>query len=200
MLRIGFDFDNTIVTYDQIFHTVAVERGAIPPNTSANKKIIRDIMRAAGKEDIWTEMQGYVYGVRIQEAQAFPGVINFMRACRERAEVYIVSHKTRHPYAGEKYDLHAAASGWLQAKGLTEIANAIYLEPTKESKLERIKTLNCDYFFDDLVEFLSLPTFPANCTPILFSPNPPTPLPPPLKLVVQDWAQATHVMEWNQVS
>ena len=30
MMRIGIDFDNTIVSYDTLFHKVAVEQGAVP--------------------------------------------------------------------------------------------------------------------------------------------------------------------------
>ena len=28
--------------------------------------------------------------------------------------VYIISHKTKYPYIGEKYDLHKAAKKWLR--------------------------------------------------------------------------------------
>jgi hypothetical protein len=35
-------------------------------------------LRALGKEDVWTELQGYVYGARMAEAEAYPGVLDFM--------------------------------------------------------------------------------------------------------------------------
>ena len=35
---LGVDFDNTIVRYDELFHSVAVERGLIPATLPARKK------------------------------------------------------------------------------------------------------------------------------------------------------------------
>ena len=69
-MRIGIDFDNTIVSYDALFHKVAREQGVVPPNTPANKLAVRDYLRQIGKEDLWTEMQGYVYGERMDEVRA----------------------------------------------------------------------------------------------------------------------------------
>ena len=79
------------------------------------RSLLRASVLAIGKEDVWTEMQGYVYGARMAEAEAYPGVIEFMQWARENSiELCIVSHKTRHPFIGPAYDLHAAARDWIK--------------------------------------------------------------------------------------
>ena len=109
-MRVGIDFDNTIVNYDTLFHKVALEQGVIPKTLAASKLAVRDHLRAIDKEHVWTEMQGYVYGARMEEAAMYPGVLDFLRwANLQGIGLAIVSHKTRHPFIGPKYDLHAAA-------------------------------------------------------------------------------------------
>ena len=175
---IGVDFDNTIVCYDALFHRVAQERGLIPDNLPVNKTAVRDHLRATGREDIWTEMQGEVYGSRMAEAAPYPGAIEFFRACREQGiPVRIISHKTRHPYLGERHDLHAAARNWLQLQGFFDAAQIglceteVFFELTKEAKLSRIATCGCTHFIDDLPELLLAPHFPAGIERLLFDPE-----------------------------
>jgi len=43
---IGIDFDNTIASYDEPMHRLAVERGLISSGLPKNKKLIRDTIRA----------------------------------------------------------------------------------------------------------------------------------------------------------
>ena len=81
-MHIGIDFDNTIVNYDRVFHRVAIERGLVPPSLAPTKLEVRNWLRAADKEDLWTEMQGYVYGARMNDAETYPGVIAFLRWAR----------------------------------------------------------------------------------------------------------------------
>ena len=38
-MRVGIDFDNTIVNYDGVFHSVAITEGLIPPHIG-NKKVM----------------------------------------------------------------------------------------------------------------------------------------------------------------
>lgn len=177
-MLVGVDFDNTIVCYDRLFYAVALEEGLIPAALPVSKSAVRDYLRAAGREDDWTELQGVVYGRRIGGADAFPGVLGFFIRCREQGvPVCIVSHKTRAPYRGQACDLHEAARGWLRAQGFHDSAGAglpeseVYLELTKDEKLQRIGALGCTHFVDDLPEFLAEPAFPAGVERILFDPN-----------------------------
>ena len=177
-MLVGVDFDNTIVSYDAVFHLVARERGLIPAEIDVSKDKIRDCLRTCGKEDEWTVLQGYVYGARIAEAEPFPGVIDFFLLCRQIGlGVVIVSHKTLYPYAGPRYNLHQAAFQWLEEKGFFESStigisqDQVFLELTKQEKIQRIAALGCTHFIDDLPEFLSEAEFPTEVIRILFDPN-----------------------------
>ena len=176
-MLIGVDFDNTIVSYDTLFHKVATEQGAVPGSTPQNKIAVRDHLRAIGKEDVWTEMQGYVYGARMGEAAVYPGVIDFFRWARvARISLCVVSHKTLHPFIGPKYDLHQAARGWIEThlvdeQGALIAPDRVFLEVTKEAKWSRIAAAGCDWFIDDLPEILLDPAFPESASRILFDPE-----------------------------
>jgi hypothetical protein len=177
-MLVGLDLDNTIVCYDGLFHRLASERGLLPAGVPPVKEAVRDHLRAAGAEDAWTELQGTVYGERMLEAEPFPGSLEFIASCLQSGvDVAIVSHRTRRPYSGPQYDLHAAARGWLETAGVTDGAliglgsDRVYLEETKEAKLERIADLGCTHFVDDLPEFLTHPAFPSAVDRILFAPS-----------------------------
>ncbi len=171
---IGVDFDNTIVCCDQLFYEAAAEKKLIPSTVSITKGKVRDYLRQAGKEDAWTELQGYVYGVLIQKAAPFSGVLDFFKQCKKRQiNVCIISHKTRYPFLGEKHDLHKAAISWLEKNGFYNLLSRdrVYLELTKQAKLDRISQLECSHFIDDLPEFLLEPKFPSGVQKMLFDPN-----------------------------
>ena len=175
---IGVDFDNTIICYDQLFHQVAVQQGLIPPEVPVTKSAVRDYLRQQGKEDAWIELQGCAYGARVQEASPFPGVREFFARCkREGVAVHLISHKTRYPFQGPVYDLHDAAHRWLTSRGFYDphegglVPNHVCFELTKQDKLDRISSVGCEYFIDDLPEFLAEPRFPPHVQRILFDPN-----------------------------
>ncbi len=175
-MRIGLDFDNTIVSYDTLFHKVAREQGFIPDNLPVNKNAVRDHLRAQGIEPVWTAMQGYVYGARMNEAMAYPHAIATIEALGKAGhELFIISHKTRTPYEGPPYDLHEAARGWIathlnDAHGKPLIPpERAYFNETKPEKIARIGELHCDAFLDDLPEILLHEGFPANTHRYLFS-------------------------------
>ncbi|HBH00801.1 MAG TPA: hypothetical protein DDZ42_02600 [Candidatus Rokubacteria bacterium] len=175
---IGIDFDNTVVCYDEVFHRTARGWGLIPVNVPTGKGMVRDYLRERGREDDWTRLQGHVYGATILEAPAFPGVLEFLAACRDRRmAVHIISHKTLRPVLGEPRDLHRAAHEWLEARGFYDTARTglsredVHFELTKEAKLARIGRVGCTHFVGDLPEFLLDPGFPVGVRRILFDPN-----------------------------
>lgn len=176
-MRIGIDFDNTIVSYDALFHKVAREQDLVPERTPVNKVAVRDYLRKIGHEDRWTELQGYVYGARMGEASAYPGAIEFMRGCIGAGHALaIISHKTRYPFLGTQYDLHAAARAWVEKHlsgdgGRLVPQGQVFFELTKEEKLARIGDFACDVFIDDLPEILAAPAFPDGARPLLFDPE-----------------------------
>lgn len=177
-MRIGIDFDNTIVCYDDVFQRVAFQDGLIPGDVSANKSAVRDYLRKIGREDAWTELQGRVYGSRMWEANPYPGAKEFFHQCRLAGlPLYIISHKTRFPYLGQRYDLHLAAYDWLEFHGFFDPngiglpRDQVFFELTKEAKLRRIGDCECSHFVDDLPEFLSEAAFPPRAFRILFDPS-----------------------------
>jgi hypothetical protein len=176
-VRVGLDFDNTIVCYDQVFHQVAVEKGLITADVPRSKGGVRDRLRALGLEEAWIEMQGYVYGARLADAPPFEGAGEFVQAALHAGiDVCVISHKTRHPFSGPAYDLHAAARAWLahnpDFNGRRAGAPSVrcFFELTKEAKLKRIASERCDWFVDDLPEFLGEPTFPSGVRRVHFDP------------------------------
>lgn len=194
---VGLDFDNTIVCYDGVFHTAAVERGLIPASVATDKGSVRDFLRRENREDDFTRLQGIVYGAAILRARPFPGVHDFLERCVDRGvTIHIVSHKTRHPILGEPVDLHHAAEEWLQANGFFDEARTgltrqrVSFELTKQAKLRRIGELACDWFVDDLPEFLGEPAFPPAVKRILFD---------PMATTTSD-ERFQHAHSWQQVS
>jgi hypothetical protein len=193
-MRIGIDLDNTIVCYDGVFHRVALELGLIPPHTATDKTAVRDALRSDGREEAWTELQGRVYGDRMTAARLYPGVLEFLQACRSKGrQVFVVSHRTQQPYVGVASDLHDAALAWLERNGVFEKTGlsraSVYLEPTKQGKLARIALLTCSHFIDDLPEFLGEPAFPKDVARVLFDPHARHPRAP-----------FTRVASWRELS
>lgn len=176
-MKIGIDFDNTVVCYDGVFEALAREEGILAPSVKATKGAVRDELRKQGKEERWIEIQGLVYGERMKDASPFAGIKEFLaKAKAQGAETFIVSHKTRYPFRGPQFDLHESAYEWLQAQGIYDRKHPhtfprVYLELTKEAKLARIAELGCEVFIDDLPEFLSEKAFPSRASRILFDPN-----------------------------
>lgn len=175
---IGLDFDNTIVRYDNAFYQVALERGLIGEDVPVSKLAVRDALRAAGKNDVWTEMQGYVYGCRMDMAGLFDGVADFVqKAHGQGGRCLVISHKTRKPYAGPAYDLHKAAREWISGNlvdghGAPLIPESdVTFHETKEQKLGYAAAQGCAVFLDDLPEILRHERFPKTARPVLFDPE-----------------------------
>lgn len=175
-MRIGIDFDNTIVSYDDIFHEAAGELGLIGPGIGRDKTSVRDHLRGAGREKEWIILQGHVYGACMDKVSAYPGALDFVSRARDAGhDVKIISHKTRHANMGPRYDLHAAAKSFLTRTGFVGAAalgaEDAYFEITREAKLERIVAESCDVFIDDLPELLTSADFPRGVARFLFDPH-----------------------------
>jgi hypothetical protein len=176
-LRIGIDFDNTIITYDEVFCGLAKRWGLIDQTFSGRKQALRDTIRFLPEgEFAWQRLQGQVYGKGIAEAKMVAGFEAFLRRCRaEKCSVVIVSHKTDYGhYDLDRVNLRKAALDWMAAMGLFDHPHAIplknvYFESTREEKLSRIAALSLTYFIDDLEEVLTDPGFPPNVRRILFA-------------------------------
>ena len=167
---IGIDFDNTIVNYDGVFAAAAAEKNMLPENSLKTKESVKQMLLGEGREAEWTELQGYVYGTKMDDARIYKGVEDFIGICAEIGwETVVISHKTRHPVIGPQYDLHAAALQWIKSSGL--MLSDVFFETTREYKYARIALIRCDIFVDDLPGFLLGSGFPEEVNGILFDPN-----------------------------
>lgn len=177
---IGVDFDNTIVSYDDLMHRLAVEKGWISPEISKSKKQIRDSIRQLPDGEIeWQRLQALAYGSQMPAAQLIEGVSAFFKLCRQQGiKTYIVSHKTEYAnYDETRTNLRDAALGWMKKnnffteEGLGLSEQQVYFESTRVEKIERIKQLGCTDFIDDLEETFLEESFPESIHKILYAPH-----------------------------
>lgn len=175
-MRIGIDFDNTIACYDGVFYRAALEKNLIPETLDKSKNAVRDHLNGSGRKDDFTELQGYIYGARMDLVSPYPGFGDFVALARAAGhDLFVVSHKTKTPMMGPAYDMHQAARSFLQAQGLSgpdavPMRN-IFFELTKEDKIARAATLDVDVFIDDLPEILGMKGFPSGAKAVLFDPD-----------------------------
>ncbi len=179
-LVVGVDLDNTIVSYDELLHRVAVEHSLINRSTRKSKRRIRDIIRELPHGDMkWQKLQALVYGPKMKEAELIKGVSKFFRLCKKNdAKVYIISHKTEFAsYDKTKTNLRSAAIDWMEKnkffkdKGLSLSKKDVYFEATRAGKISKIKELRCTHFIDDLEETFLEETFPKEVEKILYDPH-----------------------------
>ena len=178
MMRIGLDFDNTIIRYDDVFREAAIERGLISADFSGTKKQVRDAIRLLiDGERQWQALQGYVYGKGIRGATLFAGMDEFLRRARVHGDtILVVSHKTEFGhFDSDRVSLRAAAMQWMEGQGFfaeqgfSVQPGNVHFASSRSEKLSRIGELACDIFIDDLEEVLSDPEFPRFVRRILLS-------------------------------
>ncbi len=194
-LKIGVDFDNTIVKYDELIYDIAIRKGFIDSGQEKNKKLIRDAVRKTQDGELkWMAVQAEAYGPGISSARPFNGVEEFFRLCAEkRYRTYIVSHKTE--YAASEpggINLREAAMSWMQERGFygdEDIGvdkERVHFESSRLEKISRIKSLGLTHFIDDLEETFLEATFPGDVQKILFCPSAPDSIPEG-SLVFRSW-------------
>jgi len=72
--RIGVDFDNTLIDYDEVFRALACERGLVDPGFRGGKDAVRRVIRGLPDgEEAWQRLQGTAYGTGIGRAGMFDG-------------------------------------------------------------------------------------------------------------------------------
>jgi phosphoserine phosphatase len=178
-MRIGIDFDNTIINYDSVFVQAAKRRGLILGDfAGSTKQAVRDAIRLLPDGEIaWQKLQGFVYAHAIADGAMLEGLEQFMRRCRQEGyKVLIVSHKTKFGHFDPaRKNLRTAALDWMRAHGFFQddgfgvAAENVFFEDTRGEKIRRIASLACSHFIDDLPEVLSDPDFPPSVERILLS-------------------------------
>lgn len=175
-MRLGVDFDNTLVCYDGLFHDVAVAWGLLAEDGPRDKDGVRNWFVECDREEDFTRLQGEVYGPGLQKAFPYPGALECLAGLKAKgASLFLISHKTSRPVLGPAHNLRAAARNWLEAKGFISqelFAPAdIFFEDTIAAKAARIAALGCTHFIDDLERFLLCPEFPPGVARLLFKPS-----------------------------
>ncbi|QGY39380.1 hypothetical protein GM415_04335 [Pseudodesulfovibrio cashew] len=182
-MRIGLDFDNTLVAYGHAFRDLAVERGLAPESTPPDKAAVRAHVWEHHDDKVWQLLQVAVYGHHIDRGRLTDGAGDFLLLCRDRgAELCVVSHKTEFAAIDPGgINLRRAALGWMEARGffLPVCAGGfgfspgeIFFEDTRAAKAARINGLGCDVFVDDLPEVLCHPDLDSGVERILYRERP----------------------------
>ena len=175
-MRIGIDFDNTIACYDGVFHAPRWSAALIPPDLPSDKNSVRDHLNGSGRKDEFTELQGYVYGARMDLVALYPGVLEFFDAAREGGHDALHRQPQDAPPASRRA-LRPSRLGprvspvAMRRRWRHPTPESVFFEETKELKVARVAALDLDVFIDDLPEILAMPGFPARTAPILFDPE-----------------------------
>jgi hypothetical protein len=174
-LRVGIDFDNTLICYEQIFSDEAVKKGWLPPsdNPLSKAEVKSELISQDGNDLRWQELQSIVYGTEvILNAPFFAGVIDFFKKIQQYdVELFIVSHKSNYSNFDKTKDLRHWARQWMSQNNITSYipTENINFEETLPEKVERINSLNFHFFIDDLQKVYDHSTFTKNCNKILFN-------------------------------
>ena len=173
----GIDLDNTIISYDDVLYRLASSKGLIDKKTPKHKTIIRDRIRKLPDGEIeWQKLQAAMYGPEMDGARLMDGVREFLTGCRRHGiPVYIVSHKTEFAnYDRFNTNLRKAAILWLEGSGLLDYyryglnLDRVFFESTRLEKIQRMISLNCTHFIDDLMETFAEEAFAHGVEKILF--------------------------------
>ena len=175
-MKVGFDFDNTLINYYGVFFEVAYSKGLIPLNIKKDKNSVKDYLNKNSQGELFTEIQGLVYGKEILRSCPSKNILiglNDLLKKEKKANLFIVSHKTKYPFIGEKIDLREAANRWIKKnlklnEKLIFSQKNIFYESTIEEKIKRINYLKCDYYFDDLP--IIIENLPSHIKGFLYDP------------------------------
>jgi len=173
-MKLGIDFDNTIVSYHHSFQEYARNQSIILEDYETPKISVRKALKKKPRGNLdWTKLQGEVYGSRMSDALPYEGFFSFLKECLSRTwQVVIISHRTRYPAVGKPTNLHLVALEWLKEHRIISeemlAPSQCFYETTSESKIFRINEEDCDVFIDDLSSVLQHKNFPISTNPLLF--------------------------------
>ena len=169
-MRIGFDFDNTIVDYDLVFTQIANELNLeyldSPKNSIKNYYEVE-----LGQPNSWKKIQFKVYCElisKIAPSEKFITLLNWL--INNSHDIFIVSHKTQNIKINNKnLNLRQPAKKWIEDNIPTFNKERIFFESSAIAKIRKIKSLNLDFFVDDLMTILNHRQFPQITKKILFN-------------------------------
>jgi 5'(3')-deoxyribonucleotidase len=170
-MRVGFDFDNTIVDYSPVFHKIAqnlISDKFYDDPKIAVKNYFELQLRQPGS---WKEIQSKVYCEQINDikpSSLFLTLIEWL--IKNNHEFFIISHKTETIKVGEnRFNLREPATNWIEKNLPFFQKENIFFESSAVSKIKRIHSLKLDFFIDDLLSILNHRQFPNKTHKILFN-------------------------------
>jgi len=177
LIKLGIDLDNTIICYDELIYKLAKKKFyKLNLNKNLNSKnIIKSEIINNYNNAEWTKLQGLIYGEKLNYASLFDDFYNTIKQLKNYYDIYIVSHKTKHPSIGKKVNLRKASKNFLRNKNISYCENEliknenIFFTNTKKEKIEIIKKNKIDIFIDDLDGILK--DLPESIYKIHFSKN-----------------------------
>lgn len=151
---LGIDLDNTIIDYSAAYAQIAAQVGL--PSTVRDRRSVREFLRSSQSgDDEWQRFQAVLYTEGLHVAVPAQGVINFLDEARALGwDLTIVSHKTKRTqkrFGG--LPLREAAVRWLTHNQVVPQrcgSDLLHFEATQQRKMDRIRSLRCDIFVDDL--------------------------------------------------
>ena len=169
-MRIGFDFDNTIVNYDLVFSQIAdqlnLEYLDSPKNSIKNYYEVE-----LGQRNLWKKVQFKVYCElisKIEPSDKFIALLHWL--IENKHDIFIVSHKSQNIKINNKnLNLREPAKKWLERNIPIFNKERIFFESSAIAKIRKIKSLSLDFFVDDLVTILNLRQFPLLTKKILYN-------------------------------
>ena len=173
-MKIGIDFDNTIICYDSLFKDFADNQKIAIPDNRTPKSVVKTFLLQKTEGNLkWTKLQGEIYGKKIAEVEPYDGFLDFVDSSKERGhELCIISHKSIYNTLKPYNNLHQAAKNWLANNKVTQPnrlnEKACFFECTQQEKILRILKEECDIFIDDLVTIFKDSNFPNHTYKILF--------------------------------
>jgi hypothetical protein len=169
-MRIGFDFDNTIVDYDLVFTQIAdqlnLEYLDSPKNSIKNYYEVE-----LGQPNSWKKIQFTVYCElisKISPSKKFITLLNWL--IDNKHDIFIVSHKTQNiKINNTNLNLREPAKKWIEKNIPIFKKERIFFESSAAAKVRKIKSLSLDFYVDDLLSILNHRQFPVVTKKILFN-------------------------------
>lgn len=155
-MKIGVDFDNTIVNHDKSFSKIYENYFKIKKNIKIHEK--KNILKKNLSNKKWTHAQEIVYGEYLNKfGRVFNGFKKFALRCHTLGHTLeIVSHKSNYSI-NRNIDLISPANYFINRK--IKVDKVFFFENLKK-KILHINQSNYDYFIDDLssvIELINLP-------------------------------------------
>jgi hypothetical protein len=169
-MRIGFDFDNTIVDYDLVFTQIANELN-LEYLDSPKNSIKKYYEVELGQPNSWKKIQFKVYCELISKITPSEKFITFLNwLIDNKHDIFIVSHKTQNIKINNKnLNLRQPAKKWIEKNIPIFNKERIFFESSAIEKIRKIKSLNLDFFVDDLITILNHRQFPLITKKILYN-------------------------------